>query len=269
MAGSKGVIRANNSNELIKAIRCVKKLLCLSDVQRMRDPANLVLLIEKYISGIEVAIEGVMIRGELHILAIFDKPNPLTGPFFEETIYVTPTVLSDVDVSRISKTLSCAVAALGLSHGSVHAECRVNDSGVFVLEVAARSIGGLCSRTLRFDSPNAEGISLEELLLRHAVGEDITLYQREAMAAGVMMIPIPTDGLYKSVVGLDEAREVKNVEEIIITAKTDQHIKPPPEGDSYLGFIFARALSYDDVVIALRAANERLKFYFDSKIPLV
>ena len=268
LAASRGVIRANTPEELVEAIQRVRTLLRLPDVQAMRDPVNLALLVEEYISGREVAVEGVMSSGELQILAIFDKPDPLQGPFFEETVYVTPPGLPDADVSRLGQALSRAAIALGLSHGPVHAECRVNDRGVFVLEIAARPIGGLCGRALRFDGPDTPDVSLEELLLRHAIGERVSAYRREARAAGVMMIPIPTDGLYKRVAGLDEAREVKHIEEIIITAKLDQRIQPLPEGGSYLGFIFARAPRHDDVVSALRVAHERLRFEFAATIPV-
>ena len=269
MAASRGVIRANTPDELVEAIHRVRGLLRLPRVQAMRDPTNLTLLVEEYVAGWEVAVEGVMTDGALQILAIFDKPDPLEGPFFEETIYVTPSGLPDSDGRRISQAVTRAAAALGLSDGPIHAECRVNERGVFVLEVAARPIGGLCGKALRFDATGDTEVTLEELLLRHAVGETVTSYRREPQAAGVMMIPIPTDGLYKRVAGLDEARAVAHIEEIFITAKLDQRIQPLPEGGSYLGFIFARAPRPEEVVGALRASHERLRFEIEPSIPMV
>ena len=269
MAASRGVIRANTPDELIEAVHRVRGLIRLPGVQAMRGPTTLTLLVEEYVAGCEVAVEGVMSDRALQILAIFDKPDPLEGPFFEETIYVTPSRLPHSDGRRISQAVTRAVSALGLSDGPIHAECRVNERGVFVLEVAARPIGGLCAKALRFDGAVDTEMTLEELLLRHAVGETVTPYRRETQAAGVMMIPIPTDGLYKRVAGLDEARAVEYIEEIVITAKLDQRIQPLPESGSYLGFIFARAPRPKEVVGALRASHERLRFEIEPSIPMV
>jgi Fe-S cluster biosynthesis and repair protein YggX len=191
-----------------------------------RSAANDRILIEGFIPGREFALEGLMHHGGLHVLALFDKPDPLDGPFFEETIYVTPSsVPADVQ-QRIAGAVRSAAAAIGLWHGPIHAECRVNDDGVFVLEVAARPIGGLCSRALRFNrgaSPvddrrsaePAEQISLEELLLRHALGEAPHDWSRAPHASGVMMIPIPTRGLYRRVSGVEEARLIVGVEDVM------------------------------------------------------
>ena len=168
----------------------------------------------------------------------------------------------------MEQSVARAAAALGLTVGPVHAECRINDVGVFVLEVAARPIGGLCSKALRCRSPEGATASLEEVLLRHATRESVADYQREESAAGVMMIPIPRDGVFKQVKGLDEARAVAHVEEITITAKLDQRIRPLPEGASYLGFIFARAPRSDQVIGALRDALDRLTIDIEPAIPL-
>ena len=269
MAASRGVTRADTPAELETAVDRVRSLLRLPDVQTLRDPTNLALLVEGYVPGREVAVEGVVTAGELQWLAIFDKPDPLEGPAFEETIYVTPSGLPERELRQVVQSVAGAVSALGLTDGPIHAECRVNDQGVFILEVAARPIGGLCSKALRFSGPRGEDAALEEVLLRHALGQIVLPYRREAQAAGVMMIPIPADGLYKHVAGLKEARSVGHVEEIIITAKPDQRIRPLPEGGSYLGFIFARAARADEVVGALRAAHERLHFEIEPPLPLL
>ena len=207
-----------------------------------------------------------MTAGALRVFAIFDKPDPLDGPFFEETIYVTPSrERADVQ-QQIAAAVASAASALGLRHGPVHAECRVNDRGVFVLEVAARPIGGLCSRALGFTSPDGASASLEEVLLRHAIGEDIARYSREREASGVMMIPIPHRGIYKGVQGEDAARGVEHVTDVRITAKPDATLVPLPEGRSYLGFIFARAADPREVERALRSAHARLRFVIEKDI---
>jgi hypothetical protein len=236
-------------------------------VRAQRSELNDALLVERFIDGRELAIEGILTRGALSVLAIFDKPDPLDGPYFEETIYVTPAALSVNTERAILETLQRATAALGLVHGPVHAECRVTPTGVVMLEVAARPIGGLCSKALRFQQPGAaDTVPLEELLLRHATGQDVAKFTRETRAAGVMMIPIPQRGTLRRVTGEDRARDVPNLEDLRITAKQDQLLEPLPEGDSYLGFIFARAQGADDVVAALREGHRRLDFHIDPEI---
>jgi hypothetical protein len=229
-------------------------------------------LVEGFIPGREFALEALMHRGRLHVLALFDKPDPLDGPFFEETIYVTPSQASP-DVQRaIVDSVERAAHAIGLSYGPIHAECRVNAHGVFVLEVAARPIGGLCARALRFakeGSTPAEMIGLEDLLLRHAIGEAPDRWRREAAASGVMMIPIPRRGVYRSVDGVDDAAAVDGITDLRVTAKPDQLLVPLPEGASYLGFIFARAKSSGEVERALRAAHARLRFRIDAELPVL
>ena len=204
-----------------------------------------------------------MTAGRLRVFAIFDKPDPLDGPFFEETIYVTPSDLSGETQDAVAREVQRAATALGLLHGPIHAECRVGPSGIVMLEIAARPIGGLCSRVLRFD-PGAA--TLEDVLLRHALGAETSGHSREPRAAGVMMIPIPKRGVFRRVEGEAEARAVGLVEEIRITAKPDQLLEPLPEGASYLGFIFARGPERAAVVRALRDAHRRLRFAIDPAI---
>jgi hypothetical protein len=225
-------------------------------------------LIEGYIPGDEYAVEGLLEHGRLRVLAIFDKPDPLEGPFFEETIYVTPARGSAGRQRRIEQAVACAANALGLHHGPIHAECRVDGDRVFVLEVAARPIGGLCARALRFENGPLQ-IPLEELLLRHAAGEPAVSWTRETDASGVMMIPIPHRGVFRRAEGLDAARAVPHVTDIQITAKADQMLVPLPEGASYLGFIFARAQDPGRVEGALRAAHARLGFVVDRALTVL
>jgi biotin carboxylase len=272
LSGSRGVMRADDGDQLAAAFARLQSLMRQPEVQAERDEAHSTALIEGFIPGREYALEGLMNAGTLQTLAIFDKPDPLEGPFFEETIYLTPSSSGD-DVHRaIEQGVARAAAALGLRHGPIHAECRVNAQGVYVLEVAARPIGGLCARALRFrrrtDDP-ASSIDLEELLLRHALGEDSTAYVREEMASGVMMIPIPRRGVFRRADGIAEAASVPGVDDVRITAKPDQRLVPLPEGASYLGFIFARAVRAEDVDRALRAAHQRLTFTIDSEWPIL
>lgn len=267
LSGSRGVIRADNPGQFEYAGERVRALLARPDVRAQRSELNDALLVERFIDGREFAIEGLLTRGALSVLAIFDKPDPLDGPYFEETIYVTPAALSPNTERAILETLQRATAALGLVHGPIHAECRVTPTGVVMLEVAARPIGGLCSQALRFQAPGEDDtLPLEELLLRHATGDDVSEYTREKQAAGVMMIPIPQRGMLRRVSGEERARDVPNLEDLRITAKQDQLLEPLPEGDCYLGFIFARAPATDEVVAALREGHRRLEFHIDPEI---
>ena len=262
LSASRGVIRADDSLSFTAAFDRVRRLLDSPDVRELRDPDADVIQIEEYLPGCEYALEGVLEQGVLRTLVIFEKPDPLEGPFFEETIYVTPTRLSPVMERQIEDTVGAAIKALGLHHGPVHAECRVNSRGVFVLEVAARPIGGLCAKAIRMEQPGML-IGFEELLLRHALGEPMAAWTREASASAVMMIPIPRSGVYRRVQGVESAREVRHVDEIQITAKPDQQLLALPEGASYLGFIFARAPLPAEAEHAVREAHARLRFTID------
>ena len=265
LAGSRGVMRVDTPDQFVAAFARLRRLLQSTDVRIERDEVHDMAMIESFIPGAEFAVEGLLDKGRFRVLAIFDKPDPLDGPFFEETIYITPSRAPQDVQRRIVDSVAAASAALGLSHGPVHAECRVDGSTVYVLEVAARPIGGLCSKALQF-VPGT--ISLEELLLRHALGEDVSRYEREAVGSGVMMIPIPQRGLYKGVEGVDEARAVPNVTDVRITAKADALVVPLPEGKSYLGFLFARSDDPAAVERSLRLAHGELRFTIEKEIPV-
>jgi biotin carboxylase len=269
LSGSRGVIRADSPEECARAVRRVQALLARREIRALRPADRQAILVEGFIPGKEYAVEGLLTAGRLQVLAIFDKPDPLDGPFFEETIYVTPPAAGDAVQREIANTVQQAVTALGLRHGPIHAECRVDGSRVVMLEVAARPIGGLCSRVLLFEEPGSgERASLEEVILRHALGEDVSGWRREERAAAVMMIPIPRRGLLKKVEGEERAREVEGVEDVRITAKQDQLLEPLPEAGSYLGFIFARGASARAAEAAVREAHGRLSFAIDAPIPL-
>ena len=255
LSASRGVIRANDAREFVTAFRRIAAILEHA-ASAPADEARQALLVEEFVPGREVALEGLLVGGTLHVLALFDKPDPLDGPFFEETIYVTPSRLSKTGQDRIAAVTRDACSALGLTEGPIHAELRVNERGPFVLEVAARSIGGLCARTLRFGT----GLSLEELILCHALGRPLESLERERQSAGVMMIPIPRAGRLTAVRGTEEAAAVDAIEEVAITMHPGQAVVPLPEGWQYLGFIFARGETPAAVEEALREAHTRLHF---------
>ncbi|MFQ5926629.1 MAG: ATP-grasp domain-containing protein, partial [Terriglobia bacterium] len=248
LVAGRGVIRADGPEEFVQAFARIRALLRSPEVEVLREETSQFIQVERFIPGQEVAVEALVDRGRLKVLALFDKPDPLAGPFFEETIYVTPSRLAAETQEGILEALEQARKALGLFHGPLHAELRLNREGTWVLEVAARSIGGLCSRALRF----ADGMSLEELIIRQALGMDVWRVRRESAAAGVMMIPIPRGGIFERVDGVEAARETPGVEEITITAKPEQKLVPLPESSSYLGFIFARGATPEFVEAALR-----------------
>jgi biotin carboxylase len=259
LAASRGVIRADDEAQFIAAYVRIESLLARPELKERGGEAARAVLVEEFVPGFEVAVEGLLTRGDLRILAIFDKPDPLDGPFFEETIYVTPSRLEAPVQRAVTGITADAARALGLREGPIHAELRVNDRGPWLIELAARSIGGLCSRVLRFGT----GLSLEEVILRHALGRDVGHLEREPRPAGVMMIPIPRAGVLRGVSGVREARAVAGIDDVTISATLGRPLVPLPEGASYLGFIFARADTPAAVEAALREAHGRLRFDID------
>jgi biotin carboxylase len=251
LSASRGVIRADDADALIRAVRRVRAIQARAD----RDHRRLGLVAEAFIPGREYALEGILEQGRLTVLALFDKPDPLDGPYFEETLYVTPSRLPQALQDGIAGEVARVCRAADLATGPVHAEVRVNDRGIWMLEVAPRSIGGLCGRVLT----HSLGTSLEELILRQAIGLPVRLARGEG-AAGVMMIPVPRRGIYDGVRGLTDARSVPGVTGVTIAAAPGQNIAPPPDGTGYLGFIFARAARPADAESALRRAHGRLHF---------
>ncbi|WP_372522144.1 ATP-grasp domain-containing protein [Sulfuricaulis sp.] len=252
LAASRGVIRADNLDQLTQAAARIQVLLARAELREAEERETI--LVEEFIPGFEVAVEGLLTQGQLEILTIFDKPDPLDGPYFEETYYITPSRLDAATQQVLRETISSASAAYGLREGPIHAECRINDRGVWILEVAARTIGGLCGRLLRFGT----GSSLEELVLMHALGERPEL-NSETGGAGVLMIPIPQAGILRRVEGVLAAGKVSYIDEVMINVREGYELVPLPEGSSYLGFIFARAPSAALAEAALRAAHACLR----------
>jgi len=269
LSASQGVVRVNNRDEFLAGASRLKRLLESAEIQATREPNLDRMIVEDYLPGREVAVEGLLTGGELRVLAIFDKPDPLEGPYFEETIYVTPSRLTETEQELIKRSFVEATRALGLTHGPVHGEFRVNERGVWPIEVAARPIGGLCARALRFQIEDAhEPIGLEELLLRHALSLPGRDAPRETAASGVLMIPVPTSGILEKVEGAEEARAVAGVTQLEITARWRDYIAAWPEGSSYLGFLFARGETPAEVENALREGHARLSFRLTPRLPV-
>ena len=250
LAASRGVIRADSPEELLAACRRIERIVEDSGEEEERRT----LLVEDFVPGYEVAMEGILRKGRLHRLAVFDKPDPLDGPFFEETYYVTPSRLAPEDQNRIFARVAEACRAYGLREGPVHAELRVNSEDVWVIEVAARTIGGDCARLLDFGT----GPSLEELVLSHALGRPLDL-ESISRAAGVLMIPTVRAGTLRRVEGVLEASRIPGIEDVVIAVREGYELIPLPEGGSYLGFVFARADSAEEVEAALRKAHACLR----------
>jgi biotin carboxylase len=241
LSASRGVIRADSPEQATRAARRVRAI--------VDEP----ILVERFVAGPEVAVEGILRSGSLDVLAIFDKPDPLDGPYFEETIYVTPSRHAEAVQRDIAVLVRRAADGLGLTEGPVHAELRLTNDGPVLLEVAARSIGGLCARSLRFGL----GVSLEEVILAHALGVEVTT-TRESAASGVMMLPIAKAGVLQEVAGQQAAREVTGIVGLEVSINPGRPVTPLPEGDRYLGFLFARGDTPDQVEASLREAHARL-----------
>jgi ATP-grasp domain-containing protein/L-aminoacid ligase-like protein len=269
LSASQGVVRANDRAEFLAAAQRLDNLLQSAEIRATRESNLDQMLVEGFIPGSEVAVEGLLTEGILRVLAIFDKPDQLDGPYFEETIYVTPSRHSEAQQHAIRKCAQDAVRALGLVHGPVHAEFRINKEGVWPLEVAPRPIGGLCGSALRFVlQPSGEEISLEELLLRHALGLPGTEALREPSASGVMMIPVPASGILERVEGDEAARNAPCITALHLTARLHDYVAAWPEGSSYLGFLFARAGAPEDVERAIREAHAKLSFTLTPRLPV-
>jgi len=259
LSASRGVIRADTAPALARACQRIAPIIAETGSPYERRHV----LVEEYIDGVEVAFEGYLHRGELNTLALFDKPDPLVGPFFEETIYVTPSRLDAAGQARIRARVAEACAAYGLTTGPVHAELRVDRHDAWILEVAARTIGGDCARTL--DSGDA--FSLEALTI--ALATDLPVASQALDGArGVMMLPIPQAGLLRRVEGIGAASRVAHIEKVDIIVREGQQLVPLPEGNQYPGYLFARADSPEQVVAALRQAHACLNFVVAPVFPL-
>ena len=272
LSASRGVMRADDAQTFVERFARLRRMLLAPALLEMDPIASRQILVEEYVDGPEVALEGLLYGDTLHPLAIFDKPDPLEGPFFEETIYVTPSRLSAETQSAIASAVAGVARAVGIGSGPVHAELRLGGRGAkvggppqpVVIDLAARPIGGLCSRALRF----VRDVPLEELVIRQALGQDVRALVRAQEASGVMMIPIPRGGILRGVNGVDEARAVPGIDDVVISIRAGEAVVPLPEGASYLGFIFARGESPAAVEEALRRAHARLDFDIAARLPV-
>jgi len=265
LSASRGVIRADAPAQFVAAFERLRRILAAPDILACGESARLI-LVEEFVPGSEHALEGLLVDGELLVLALFDKPDPLDGPYFEETIYVTPSRLRSDAHHALESCAQRAARALGLTTGPVHVELRHNDRGPWLIEMAARPIGGRCSAALRFgtrDSGLGAGASLEEIILRHALALPMATLERESRASGVMMIPVPRAGVFREVGGIEAARAIPLVDAVEITAHPGEALVPWPEGSRYPGFIFARGDTPEAVEEALRSAHRKLQFVVD------
>jgi biotin carboxylase len=253
LAASRGVIRANNAGELADAFTRTAAIARAVDTPADAQ-AREHILVEEFVPGWEVAVEGLVTDGRLQVLAIFDKPDPLEGPYFPETFYVTPSRLDRHTRERIVATTRDAVTAMGLTHGPVHAELRGDEERAVLIEIAARSIGGLCSKVLRFEG----GLGLEDVILLHAMGAMSEAPPLEAGGSGVLMMQAPREGVFEEMRGVDAARATRGIDEVIVSAHPGRRVLPLPEGFLYVGFVFARAADPDAAETALREAASHL-----------
>lgn len=254
---SRGVIRVDAIEQYVQAIKRVRDI----QARELRHADALGVLVERFIPGVEVALDGVLNAGTLRVLAVFDKPDPLEGPYFEETLFITPSIQPDAVQDELAKAVQQACVAAGMTEGVIHAEARINEAGVWLLEIAPRGIGGLCGRVFA----STLGMNTAEIVLRHAVGLPLPAQVSE-QAAGVMMIPAPVNGIYRGIDGLEAARATPQVTDIDITAYPGQLVAPPPEGTGYLGFIFSRARTPLEVETALRAAHAALTVHIQARV---
>jgi biotin carboxylase len=273
LSASRGVIRADSDKQFAEAFTRIRALLELPEIRQQRSERDRFIQVETFIEGAEFTLEGLVHRGQLHTFTLFEKPDPLDGPFFEETIYVQPPRIPDRVEAAIVSAVAKMVTTIGLYHGPIHAEMRVprlalekeSEVPVWLLEIAARPIGGLCAQALRFDG----GASLEDLLVRHAVGEDVRGARLLSGASGVMMIPVPGDGIFQGTDGVEEAAAVPHMEAVRVTAVEGYRLRRLPEGNSYPGFLFARASTTDEVDRALRKAHAKLHFHLATELEVV
>ncbi len=251
LSASRGVIRADDDASCMNAIKRIKQILA-GEKQLPADEKNQ-LLIEQYIPGEEIAVEGLLRNGDLELLAIFDKPDPMQGPYFEETYYITPSRHSAEIQQAALLTVQDACRAYGLVEGPVHAELRINKAGLWIMEVASRTIGGECARLLTYGT----GHDLETLVIKKALDEQVNVGEQND-ALGVLMLPMPGAGILRRIEGIQAAQKIKYIEEILISVREGYELVPLPEGGSYLGFIFARAPTPRLVEAALREAHSQM-----------
>jgi biotin carboxylase len=253
LSASRGVLRADDEAALTAAVAEIRAILAESG--RADDEP---ILVEEYVPGWELSIDGLLTDGALAVTAVFDKPDTPDGPTFEETLLVTPSRLPPATLAAATSLAERAAQALGLSHGPIHAELRIDErSGMpkpVMLELAARSIGGLCSRSLSF----LDGVSLEMMILMNALGAGVAVGPRPR-ASGVLMLPVERGGVLQAVEGQSEARAARGITGLSITIPIGHTIRPLPWGDRYLGFIFAEGEDANEVEAALRHAHGKLR----------
>lgn len=251
LSGSIGVMRIDAPEDVESALALCESIQmdhgCGGDTQT---------LIEQYISGVECAVEAMVFNDQLKILAIFDKPRPLEGPYFAETIYVAPSERDREIQNKLQSTLEEARKALEIKTGPIHAEFRItSDREVYLIELAARSIGGMCSNAI----PLSGGRSLEELIIAEALGMEIPEFAIENQASGVFMMPVPAKGVLRSISGVEEAKSTRWITNVTLSMMINSEVSPIPYDARYVGFIFAKAPTSRAVVEALEEAFKKIE----------
>ncbi len=241
---SKSVLKINNVE---KNKEQIEKL--------MQDCFDQDLVIEEYIDGKEYALEGTIINSELKKIVIFDKPVEYKHPYFEESIYITPSELSSEAEKRVVSIVDKACKKIGLEDGPVHVEFKINENQIFIIEINPRMIGGLCSRCLSF---GLFKVSLEEIILHAFMNNELKNIELLNNYVGVLMIPTPKSGKFISI-NKEELENIPNISNVEITVPEGSDLLEPPYGDKYLGFAFSQGIDKktvnESLLTAMNLAN--------------
>lgn len=255
--GSLGVIRADTVDEFEKAFQYTSRIIVDLDMRpsAVRDRSGI--LVEQYIPGEEYTVELLMHEGKPYSLAVFEKPDPLEGPYFEEGIYVTPIRRDEKIRSLLVEAAIRGSRALGIETGPCHCELRLSGELPYILEIAARPIGGFCSQVFA----DLMGFDLHDLVLQNAVGLPVMPPPiADGVALGVMMLPVPGRGNLARVSGVDRALDIDGIMSVKIHVEAGSRILPYPEQSCYIGTVLATGSSADEVVARLKSAAKAVSF---------
>lgn len=255
-SASQGVIRANDEHTLRQAYRRLRRIIRDHELDNGGRPPS-AHLVERYLPGSELSCELLLQYGAPEVITEFGKPLPLTGPYFEESIYLTPPALGAALRREVHELSMAAAKALGFYHGPAHCEIRLTPDGPKVLEIAGRLLGGACAGSFR----DRLGEDLDALLLRSALGERITLPAPadDAPTVGALMIPVPGEGRVVAVRGDDGARRVPGVRDVSLQTEPGEIVVPFPEQACYaVGFVSASGPDEAAVVGSLGQAAAQI-----------
>jgi hypothetical protein len=240
--------RGTASNKVIKVTQQNMDQLLIQNI--IKDCDENELIIEEFIEGDEYAFEGILIDSKLSKFVVFEKPLAFVEPYFEESIYITPSNLSNEIIESVHKRLQKACQKLGLTNGPIHAEFKISNNEVFLIEINPRMIGGLCSRCLSFGLFKQ---SLEELILLSFSTGKFKKVELLSNYVGVLMLPVPKSGKFISI-NHNEIMKIENVSSVDITVSKNTLLQMPPNGERYLGFVFSQGENKSVVMRALESA---------------